>query len=204
MTIVEAHRIIREVSIGLAARDRLISCNMGLVRSVAAHYAAPDIAFDELEQEGRIRLLTIIDRYDPNQQVRFATYARSMLRGYLQHYAQQERSRMQLSLDAASSTTGLTLGESLAAPESDPYHTLELSQEYPDLRSVIMLLPEPDRQIVLAYYGFSFDEPASLRHVQRLLKLDISHQTIRNKLQRSLQTLREILGVSLGELGVDQ
>jgi RNA polymerase primary sigma factor len=60
---------------GKRARQRLIQCNLRLVVSMAKRYARLGLPFGDLVQEGNVGLMNAVDRYDPQRQVRFATYA---------------------------------------------------------------------------------------------------------------------------------
>jgi RNA polymerase primary sigma factor len=57
------------------ARRRLIESNLRLVVSVARRYRGLGLDLLDLIQEGNLGLLTAVERFDPRQGVRFATYA---------------------------------------------------------------------------------------------------------------------------------
>ena len=63
-----------------AARDQLVTSNLGLVRSVAARYRDLGLPFDDLVQEGAIGLLDAIDHYDPGRGASFESYSRFRIR----------------------------------------------------------------------------------------------------------------------------
>ena len=58
-----------------AARDQLVTSNLGLVRSVAARYRDLGLPFDDLVQEGAIGLLDAVDHYDPGRGASFESYS---------------------------------------------------------------------------------------------------------------------------------
>jgi RNA polymerase sigma factor (sigma-70 family) len=62
------------------ARDRLITCHLGLVRRIASRYRDLGMPFDDLVQEGSLGLLEAIDRYDPSRQAEFEVFARFRVR----------------------------------------------------------------------------------------------------------------------------
>jgi len=64
----------RAISVGLAARRRLIESNLRLVVSVARRYIGRGMAFLDLVQEGNLGLNRGIDKYDPERGFRFSTY----------------------------------------------------------------------------------------------------------------------------------
>jgi RNA polymerase primary sigma factor len=60
---------------GKQARQRLIRCNLRLVVSMAHKYSGLGLPLIDLVQEGNIGLLEAVERYEPEQGFRFATYA---------------------------------------------------------------------------------------------------------------------------------
>jgi len=61
----------------IAARNRLIRCNMRLVIKLAhrVRYQCRHLAFDDLVQEGVLGLARAVERYDPSRGFRLSTYA---------------------------------------------------------------------------------------------------------------------------------
>src|SRR5690349_1180469 len=59
----------------LAARDRFVRTNLGLVMLFARRGGDDRIAFPDRVQEGNVGLIKAVDRFDPERGVRFSTYA---------------------------------------------------------------------------------------------------------------------------------
>ncbi len=57
------------------ARERLITSNLRLVVSIAAHYRDLGVPLLDLIQEGNIGLITAVERFDPSRGYKFSTYA---------------------------------------------------------------------------------------------------------------------------------
>jgi RNA polymerase primary sigma factor len=76
-----------------AARDQLVTSNLGLVRSVAARYRDLGLPFDDLVQEGAIGLLDAIEHYDPGRGASFEAYSRFRVRRAIQN-ALTEKARL--------------------------------------------------------------------------------------------------------------
>jgi RNA polymerase sigma-32 factor len=69
-----------------AALHKLTEAHMRLVVSVAARYRRYGLAFQDLIQEGNIGLMKAADRFEPDREVRFATYATWWIRSTIQDY----------------------------------------------------------------------------------------------------------------------
>jgi RNA polymerase sigma factor (sigma-70 family) len=57
------------------ARERLVRSNLRLVVNIAKKYASRGLALGDLIEEGNLGLLRAVDCFDPDQGVRFSTYA---------------------------------------------------------------------------------------------------------------------------------
>ena len=68
------------------ALHTLTEAHMRLVVSVAARYRRYGLAFQDLIQEGNIGLMKAADRFEPDREVRFATYATWWIRSTIQDY----------------------------------------------------------------------------------------------------------------------
>ena len=58
-----------------AARDRLVTDNMGLIWSIVKRFAGCGYEQEDLFQIGSIGLLKAIDKFDLGYDVKFSTYA---------------------------------------------------------------------------------------------------------------------------------
>ena len=57
------------------AREQLIKANLRLVVKIAKSFAAPDVSFLDVVQEGNLGLIKAAGKYDYRKNVRFSTYA---------------------------------------------------------------------------------------------------------------------------------
>jgi RNA polymerase primary sigma factor len=62
------------------ARERLIVGHLGLVRGIAWRYRGLGLPLEDLVQEGSLGLLEAIERFDPDRQTEFETFARFRVR----------------------------------------------------------------------------------------------------------------------------
>ena len=58
-----------------AAREQMISANLRLVVSIAKNYVDRGLSLMDLIEEGNLGLLKAVERFDPDAQCRFSTYA---------------------------------------------------------------------------------------------------------------------------------
>jgi len=58
-----------------AVRDRMVRANVRLVALLARRYRHPTLTFLDLFQEGTLGLLRAVEKYEPERQVKFSTYA---------------------------------------------------------------------------------------------------------------------------------
>jgi RNA polymerase sigma-32 factor len=67
-----------------AARDRIVSAHLDLVRGVISRIRGADLSREDLFQDGVIGLMKAVDRFDPGEGTRFSTYASYWVRAEVQ------------------------------------------------------------------------------------------------------------------------
>ena len=73
-----------------AARDGLVTDNLGLVWSIVKRFAGRGYEQEDLFQIGSIGLLKAIDKFDLQYQVRFSTYAVPMIAGEIRRFLRDD------------------------------------------------------------------------------------------------------------------
>ena len=67
-------------------RDHLVVLHGALVEHCARNFATSNEPVEDLVQEGYVGLIKAVDRYNPQQGVRFSTYACHLINGEIRHY----------------------------------------------------------------------------------------------------------------------
>ena len=72
------------------ARDTLVKENIGLIWSIVRRFLNRGVEKEDLFQIGSIGLMKAIDKFDPNYQVQFSTYAVPMISGEIKRYLRDD------------------------------------------------------------------------------------------------------------------
>ncbi len=83
------------------ARDALALGNLRLVRMIVGRYGFPRALSFDLVQEGNIGLMEAIDRFEPEQGLRFGTYAAWWIRRGILRYVTANRRMIQIPMHVA-------------------------------------------------------------------------------------------------------
>ena len=122
----ETKHLLRLAQAGdMAARDRLVQCNLRLVRSLVGRFAGRPAEMEDLFQLGCLGLVRAIDRFDLKQEVRFSTYAVPLILGEIRRFLRDHgpmrvsRSLKELAIRAKYSREQLisTLGREVSLDE---------------------------------------------------------------------------------------
>ena len=85
----------------LAAAHRLVTCHLRLVAKIARSYRGYGFPAGDLIGEGSVGLMQAVERFDPNQGFRLATYAMWWIRAAMQNYILHNWSLVRLGTTAA-------------------------------------------------------------------------------------------------------
>jgi RNA polymerase sigma-32 factor len=84
-----------------AAATRLVSSHLRFVLHIARRYRAFGAPLADLVQEGTVGLLEAVKRFNPDRDVRLATYAMWWIRAAIQDYVMRSRSLVKIGTTAA-------------------------------------------------------------------------------------------------------
>jgi RNA polymerase sigma factor (sigma-70 family) len=71
-------------------KEKIVIDYLPLVRSIAAQYSTGKIEIDDLIQEGMIGLLQAADKFDPDRETQFSTYATYWIKKYILEAVEKE------------------------------------------------------------------------------------------------------------------
>lgn len=144
-----ARKLVRAVQRGHAARERLLLCNGGLIMKIAKEKYSSVPLWDRCS-EGRIGLMTAIDRFDVNRGIAFSTYAGLWIRQAMGYYQACHRRNVRLPAQLQEKIWRFrrqrevlgdeaSLGDVAAAAKVD----IELAREFPMLGQAEVSLASP-------------------------------------------------------------
>jgi RNA polymerase primary sigma factor len=189
-----------------AARNRLVESHLGLVKRMAAAFARRGANFEDLVQEGSLALMRAAQTFEPDRQVRFATYAAYWIRSHMQRYLASMRShqygapasvaysggqsrgskgRRQLvrtaSLDAPIAGDGnRTLGDALVTDDDGPESSVQRIESRERVRTALVQAfaeLDDDRAAIVIQKRLLSDDPSTLAEIGE--ELDLSREGAR-------------------------
>lgn len=169
------NRLIREAKAGDGnAKERLLSENVNLIKSIVKRYLNKGVEYDDLFQLASMGLLKAINGFDESYGVRFSTYAVPMISGEIKRFMRDDGSiKVSRAIKAAAKQINLfveeytaangvqpsvkTISEKFGMPQSEVVFTMGSSHmpvsiyaqgDYKDEKSRLLLekLPVEDKQ----------------------------------------------------------
>ena len=180
-----------------AARDRLIEHNLRLVAHITKKYYAQCDDTDDLISIGTIGLIKAINSFNPEKNVKLATYASRCIENEILMYLRSMRRKVtEVSLSDALETDeesgGLSLLD-LLSEDSDLDEQLVLAEQAQKVRKAVRsVLDERETNVIRFRYGLDGRPPMTQR--ETAAKLGISRSYISRIEKKALEKLRLELG----------
>lgn len=180
-----------------AARDRLIEHNLRLVAHITKKYYAQCDDTDDLISIGTIGLIKAINSFNPDKNVKLATYASRCIENEILMYLRSMRRKVtEVSLSDALETDeengGLSLLD-LLSEDSDLDERLVLAEQAQKVRKAVDSALDPREAKVIQFrYGLDGRPPMTQR--ETAAKLGISRSYISRIEKKALEKLRLELG----------
>jgi RNA polymerase primary sigma factor len=210
LTAADEARLARRIERGdSAARDELVTANLGLVRALARRYRGSGVPLEDLVQEGSVGLIRAAEKFDHRRGVRFSTYAAWWIRGAMRdaitrssvirvpaaanrELAEVRRAAQPVaSLDAPIGEAMTPLGELIADTRAvDPSERAIAHAERDGVVALLAFLPQQHREVLERRYGLDGNRVESHRQIGR--SLGVGEDRSRQIEHESLHRLRSI------------
>lgn len=178
------------------AKKELIEHNLRLVMYIAKKYEMSKTSFEDLVSVGSIGLIKAIDSFNPDKNIKLATYAsRCIENEILMHLRKLNKIAMEISIDEPIKLAGddkkLMLQDIIPAEETSPDDDIEMENNKKILVDLIENLSERERIIIKMRFGLDGYKEFTQKEVADLMKISQSYisrleKKILNKLKKSL------------------
>lgn len=140
------------------AKAILIEHNLRLVVYIAKKFDNTGVGVEDLISIGTIGLIKAINTYNPDKNIKLATYAsRCIENEILMHLRRTNKTRMEVSFDEPLNVdwdgNELLLSDILGTDEDVIYRDMEMEVEYRLLRRAISKLSDRERMIIQLRFG---------------------------------------------------
>ncbi|MFZ5968993.1 MAG: RNA polymerase sigma factor [Bacillota bacterium] len=154
-----------------------------ILASINSYYFGSE-PYEDLIQEGYLRILKEIERFDPHRGVPFLGYIKLQLK-YLYFEKRREKKQGELSLDSLLEDNGIsTFLDILPNGGVSVEDVLVQRDTRRQLREAMELLTEKQRKIIILY----FLERQSMKAIAE--QLEVHYQTVVRTKDRAIRTLR--------------
>jgi len=158
-----------------------IDKHLPLVKSIASKYIHSTIPFEDLIQEGTIGLWEAWQRYDPEKDAKFSTYATYWIKKRILEAVGKE---YDASLDAAQYNDEISYHKRENTEEIENYERINFPTSFPD----------KEKKVLILLYGLDGNGSYDLGEIGE--KLGIPRERVRQLKEKGLRRLRK-LGIEL-------
>lgn len=183
----------------LNSKNKLIKSNLKFVVQVAKKYQGMGIDLDDLISFGSIGLVSAIEKFDLNNDVKFITFAIYLVRAEIKK-ALNDLSRLvripshKTKVDnkyVKSHNLSLSDDENKKVCDNIQYDTQTKDESLNiDIDRALNYLPTKQRDIIKMYYGIGYIKPKSMEEIA--LELDITNERVRQLIRRGEKVLSEV------------
>lgn len=178
------------------AKSRLIEHNLRLVVYIAKKFDNTGIGVEDLISIGTIGLIKSINTFNPNKNIKLATYAsRCIENEILMYLRRNSKTRMEVSIDEPLNVdwdgNELLLSDILGTDEDVIYRDIEAEVEHHLLGKAIDKLSGRERMIVELRYGFGRANGKELTQKEVADQLGISQSYISRLEKKIMRRLKK-------------
>ena len=179
-----------------AARSLLIEHNLRLVVYIAKKFDNTCVGVEDLISIGTIGLIKAINTFNPEKNIKLATYAsRCIENEILMYLRRNNKTRMEVSIDEPLNVdwdgNELLLSDILGPDEDDIYRDLEDETEKQLLLSAISRLTPREQQIVELRYGLQNEEGTEMTQKEVADLMGISQSYISRLEKKIMKRLKK-------------
>ena len=162
------------------AKSTLIKHNLRLVVYIARKFDNTGVDADDLISIGTIGLIKAINSFNPDKNIKLATYASRCIENEILMYLRRTaRLKSEVSFDEPLNTdfdgNELLLSDVLGTPAESVYGEIELSAEKEILKKALEKLTERERKIMSLRFGLSGGEELTQKEVADMLGISQSY-----------------------------
>lgn len=201
----EKELILKAKNGDLKAQNEILESNLRFVFNVASRYKGNGAAISDLISEGNLGLIKAIQKFDPEKDVRFISYAVWWIRNAMQEFIKKRQASLNIereedSLNGIIVENGIPDNEDEFITVKDIILSNEEDEEKQELHKnqrkiidkILSKLNDRERYIVEQYYGISGKKEKNLEELGNELK--ITKERVRQIKMVALNKLRsEIL-----------
>ncbi len=178
------------------ARSTLIEHNLRLVVYIAKKFDNTSVGVEDLISIGTIGLIKAINTFNPDKNIKLATYAsRCIENEILMYLRRNNKTRLEVSIDAPLNVdwdgNELLLSDILGTDEDVIYHDIESEVEKNLLNSAINRLSPRERKIVELRYGLTDGEGTEMTQKEVADLLGISQSYISRLEKKIMKRLKK-------------
>ena len=179
-----------------AARSLLIEHNLRLVVYIAKKFDNTCVGVEDLISIGTIGLIKAINTFNPEKNIKLATYAsRCIENEILMYLRRNNKTRLEVSIDEPLNVdwdgNELLLSDILGTDEDVIYHDLEDETEKQLLLSAISRLTPREQQIVELRYGLQNEEGTEMTQKEVADLMGISQSYISRLEKKIMKRLKK-------------
>ena len=162
------------------AKTELIQRNLRLVIYIAKKFDNTGVDNDDLVSIGTIGLIKAINSFDPNKNIKLATYASRCIENEILMYLRRTaRLKSEVSFDEPLNTdfegNELLLSDILGTSADTVYGDIEANAEKEQLKEALKKLSERERKIMFLRFGLGGGEEMTQKDVADLLGISQSY-----------------------------
>lgn len=201
----EKELILKAKNGDLKAQNEILESNLRFVFNIASRYKGNGAAISDLISEGNLGLIKAIQKFDPDKDVKFISYAVWWVRNSMQEFIKKRQAALNMekeedSLNCAVIENGIPDNEDEYVTIKDVILSNEEDEEKQELQKnqkkivdkILSKLSDRERYIVEEYYGITGGKEKNLEEIGNELK--ITKERVRQVKQVALNKLRsEIL-----------